>query len=456
MKLNTILNGDIMRPLLTTILIFLAANVSYGQPLTAWRVDDCMRYAVDNAPAARRAELAYADSRIDKTEAIASFFPSISAGTSVQTSFGRSIDPITNVYDNIANFNNSYSVSASVPLFGGLNVLNNFRIAKIATLQGKEEQARVEDQIALMTMQSFFDAMFAAENYRYALQNLEEKRLLLSQVKGQHSVGLKSAADVAQVEADVAMSEATLISYAGSRDMSMIKLKEQMNYPQDEELVLDSLFLDIMPSSPDRENSAEIAANALTFLPEARIADYNVRSSSINRTTALASLFPSLSLQGGYSTGYTRGINRNGSLYEPFREQFRNRGGQYVGMSLSIPIFSGLGRVSRYRRAGNALKSAEQTRIETDRRLESEIIQAVADLENAEKEYLQYLKGEEASRLSYEVTQAKYREGLLSFVDVQTTSTQYMLARINMNNARFRYHIKRRVVDYYKGEPYIR
>lgn len=254
LKLNTILNGDIMRPLLTTILIFLAANVSYGQPLTAWRVDDCMRYAVDNAPAARRAELAYADSRIDKTEAIASFFPSISAGTSVQTSFGRSIDPITNVYDNIANFNNSYSVSASVPLFGGLNVLNNFRIAKIATLQGKEEQARVEDQIALMTMQSFFDAMFAAENYRYALQNLEEKRLLLSQVKGQHSVGLKSAADVAQVEADVAMSEATLISYAGSRDMSMIKLKEQMNYPQDEELVLDSLFLDIMPSSPDREN----------------------------------------------------------------------------------------------------------------------------------------------------------------------------------------------------------
>ena len=144
-----------MRPLLTTILIFLVANVSYGQPLTAWRVDDCMRYAVDNAPAARRAELAYADSRIDKTEAIASFFPSISAGTSVQTSFGRSIDPITNVYDNIANFNNSYSVSASVPLFGGLNVLNNFRIAKIATLQGKEEQARVEDQIALMTMQSF-------------------------------------------------------------------------------------------------------------------------------------------------------------------------------------------------------------------------------------------------------------------------------------------------------------
>lgn len=54
------------------------------------------------------------------------------------------------------------------------------------------------------------------------------------------------------------------------------------------------------------------------------------------------------------------------------------------------------------------------------------------------------------------MTQAKYREGLLSFVDVQTTSTQYMLARINMNNARFRYHIKRRVVDYYKGEPYIR
>lgn len=445
-----------MRNFFILTLVLCAAGVSYAQPPVAWRVDDCMRYAVENAPAARRAELACDDSRIDKTEAIASFFPSISAGTSVQASFGRSIDPVTNLYDNIANFNNSYAVNASLPVFGGLNVLNNFRIARIATLQGKEEQARVEDQIALMTMQAFFDAVFAAENYRYAMQNLEEKRLLLAQVKGQESVGLKSSADVAQVEADVAMSEATLISYAGSRDMSIIKLKEQMNYPQDEELVLDSLFFDTMPSDDHRENSSEIAAKALTFLPEARIAYYNVRSYSINKTTALASLFPSLSLQGGYSTGYTRGINTNGSLYDPFRDQFRNRGGEYVGLSLSIPIFSGLSRVSRYRRAGNALKSAEQTRIETDRRLESEIKQAVADLENAEKEYLQYIKGEKASRLSYEVTQAKYSEGLLSFVDVQTTSTQYMLARINMNNARFRYYIKRRVVDYYKGEPYIR
>jgi len=442
-----------MRNLFILILI-LVSGTAYSQ--SAWRVDDCMRYAVENAPAARRAELAVADSRIDKTEAIASFFPSISAGTSVQASFGRSIDPTTNVYGNVANFNNSYSVNASLPVFNGLGVLNSFRIAKIVALQGKEEQVRVEDQIALLTMQAFFDAMFAAENYRYALQNVEEKRLLLEQVRGQYGVGLKSITDVAQVEADVAISEATLISYAGQRDMSLIKLKEQMNFPQDEELVLDSLFLNAITVDDERENSTEIASRALTFLPEAQIARYNVRTSALQRGMALAGIFPSLSLQGGYSTGYTRGINQAGSLYDPFRDQMRNRGGEYVGLNLNIPIFSGLSRVSRYRRAGNAFKSAEQTRIETDRRLESEIKQAVVDLENAEKEYLQYIKGEEASRLSHEVTQAKYREGLLSFVDVQTTSTQYLLARINMNNARFRYLIKRRVVDYYKGEPYIR
>ncbi len=171
-----------MRPLLTTILIFLAAsNVSYGQPLTAWRVDDCMRYAVDNAPAARRAELAYADSRIDKTEAIASFFPSISAGTSVQTSFGRSIDPRNQrlrQYRQLQQLLFRECFRAAVP--EGLTCSITFAHSQNGYPSGQGGAGACGgDQIALMTMQSFFDAMFAAENYRYALQNLEEKRLLL-------------------------------------------------------------------------------------------------------------------------------------------------------------------------------------------------------------------------------------------------------------------------------------
>ena len=75
LKLTKKHNLRYMRNFFILTLVLCAAGVSYAQPPVAWRVDDCMRYAVENAPAARRAELAFDDSRIDKTEAIASFFP---------------------------------------------------------------------------------------------------------------------------------------------------------------------------------------------------------------------------------------------------------------------------------------------------------------------------------------------------------------------------------------------
>lgn len=49
----------------------------------------------------------------------------------------------------------------------------------------------------------------------------------------------------------------------------------------------------------------------------------------------------------------------------------------------------------------------------------------------------------------------KYEEGLASVIDLQTSSNQLLVAKAAKLNALLQYLIKKRVVDYYKGTPYL-
>lgn len=80
-----------------------------------WDVDRCMNYAVQHNRTVRQRELEADNARLDRMKAIGSFLPGVTASTSVQYNFGRSVDPETNTYNTLSTFNNGYSMEASMP-----------------------------------------------------------------------------------------------------------------------------------------------------------------------------------------------------------------------------------------------------------------------------------------------------------------------------------------------------
>ena len=119
-----------------------------------------MRYAVEHSPAVRRQDYTNRNYRQDYIESIAALVPSVSGSIGASTSFGRSVDPETNTYTDVSNFDNSYSVSGQMPLFAGLTGINTVRAARIMRLQGVEELQLARDEIALKTMQAYFDVVY--------------------------------------------------------------------------------------------------------------------------------------------------------------------------------------------------------------------------------------------------------------------------------------------------------
>lgn len=428
-------------------------TVSAPESSAPMTLDACMRYAVEHSPAVRRQDYANRNYRQDYIASVAALVPSVNGAVSASTSFGRSVDPETNTYTDVSNFDNSYSASGQMPLFAGLTGINTVRAAKVMRLQGVEELQLARDEVALRTMEAYFDVVYYTGSVRLAREQLETSAAELAKSRKLLELGLKSAADVAEVESQCASDDYLVTQQENNLALAEIALSEAMNYPADRPLVIDT---DIAVGTPaGTVPFDDVLAYALDNHPKALAAGYDVRHSRLQFSVAKGNLYPSISVGGGYSTNFFMNLDDR-TQYAAFPAQFRDNRGYYFSAQLSIPIFGGLSRRASLNRARNNWRIAELRRVETLRALQSEIAQAYQQMLGYGKEFVQASKKSDAAQLAYDAVAGKYERGMVSALDLQTAADKLLQARSERLRARLQYIVRVRLVEYYNGEPLIR
>ena len=412
-----------------------------------------MRYAVENSVAVGKQNLALDDRKANHAEAIASLFPSINGSMGGAVNFGRGIDPATNTYTNITTFGNSYGISGSVPLFDGLKGINTVRATKVARQKGVVDTQIAQDEVAMQTLSAYMDVVYYTEAVKIAREQLEASRRTLELVRRQFDLGTKSAADVAEIESQEANYDYLLTTEENNLALAYIKLREVMNYPQSEQLVIETnINLEALPSTSSEQALLDYA---LANNPRIAASRFATEQSRLNLAKAKGAYSPSLYLYGGYNTSYYIDFD-NKAAYDPFGTQFRNNRGGYVQVALSIPIFNGLSARSSKRRAQNAYRSAQLEEIAVQRAVESEVSQAWQEMQGFGKQYVQGQKKVSASQLAYDGAAKKFENGLISALDLQTAANTLLQAKSDKLRARLQYIIKTRMVDYYNGIPLVK
>ena len=440
-----------MKKLIFSILVsnFLTLGVS-AEKLT---IDDCMRYAVENSTTVGQKKLALDDRKADQAEAIGSLFPSISASVGGVMNFGRGVDPATNSYTNVTTFSNSYGLSGSMKLFDGLQSINTLRAAKVAKKMGVAETELASDEVAMKTMSAYMDVVYYTEAVVIAKEHLEASRKTLELVRRQFDLGMKSSADVAEIESQEANYDYLLITEENNLALAYIKLREIMNYPQGQPLEIDTdISIETLPSATSEQ---DLVMYALEYNPRIVASRYATEKSRINLARAKGAFSPSLYLYGGYNTSYFIDFDNKAS-YNAFGTQFRNNRGSYVQLSLSIPIYTGLSRQSSKRRAQNAYHSAQLEQQSVQQAVESEVSQTWQEMQGLSKQYVQGQKKVSASQLAYDISAKKFENGLISALDLQTAANTLLQAKSDKLRTRLQYFIKIRMVDYYNGLSLIR
>lgn len=435
-----------MNRTITIFLFVLFADFLLAQQIMSLR--ECVEYAIEHSVNVEIGRIDIDDARIARREAILkAFTPTIDAGTYAYLNFGRSVDPETNTYMSTTSFNNGYSVSGNIVLFNGFSAVNNIKISKIAMKMGVTQEQQIVDELCLAVIEAYCNVAYFSRMVEVVSEQVKtaSDNLLLAQRKEQ--LGQKSYADVVQLEAELA-----------EREYQHITMKNQLN---DAILVLEDLMLweertclSIQTSQTFQtyliDSIVEIAHH-----PAVALAEYKMQNAKTELNTARWRFAPSLSLSGGWSTSYYTYPNTDGYVATPYVQQFVNNGGEYVQLSLSIPIYDGLSRYSNIARKKNAYRRAEAEYRRTLQEVESEVKRATQDREGSIVAMKQADRRVKAQKEAYNINTKKFEQGLISPLELKTSSDNYLNAQAEYLNATLKCFIKTCVVNYYNGVNYL-
>ena len=200
-------------------------------------------------------------------------------------------------------------------------------------------------------------------------------------------------------------------------------------------------------------STGSVVDNALASNAQVVSAGLAVKESRLNYMKAKGSWFPTINLSGGIGTSYY--TNFRSAAYPTFRTQLENNRGGYVGVSMSIPIFSNLSRKTSVRSSRNALRNAELEMDAVRNAVESEVVQACRQMEGYGKQYIQAVKKIEAAQLAYDGIAAKFDKGLVTAIELQMSATTLLQAKSDCLRSKLQYMIEKRMVDYYSGIPLV-
>lgn len=431
-----------------TIVMAAGGSVSlHGQVMG---LKDCMEYAISNSTKVRIRNAQSADARIARRDAVLrAFMPSISADSYAYYNFGRSIDPQTNTYFNQTSFHNSYGISAGIILFDGFSAVNNMRISKTGLDISQSQERQAQADICLAVMEAYYNSVYYSRLASVYQERVNTVRTMLDKIRRQEQLGQKGYADVIQAESDLADSEYELVNARNmSRDQLTI-LSDLMFWPDDRPLRIDTVL-----TIPDNlQDMAFEPANAvLDNNPDYRIAASNLLNSRRELSTARWQLLPKLSLYAGWNTNY---FTMDGNSTAPFAEQFRNNSGEYVQLSVSIPLFDRLQKHSAVARKRNALTVAQAEKEQKCREIEQEYRRATQDCEGAIEAYRQAAGKADIQEEAYRLNLKKLEQGLVSQLEFRAINDALLKSKADLMNSLFKLLIKQSVVRYYEGVDYI-
>ena len=432
-----------------------------GASAQSWSLDDCMKYAVEHATEVKREVVNARQRKQDYQHAVAGFLPTVSGGVQGQYAWGRNIDPETNTYNNVTTFNNYYQLYAELNVFDGFATINALKQAKLSRDYSATAMQKIQDDRAIDVMQKYVDAAYAEASIQIASEKLNESKRMLAKMQRLYELGEKGRPDMVQMESQVAEDEYNLTHQENVAKQSLLALKSAMNFPVDEELKILINEEQNLKLTSDNKEVPESGVNYKTVYqgfqyisPDLKSAEYEVERARYDYKIAKGRLLPSLSLGGGISTNYYKNLSQKGQ-YDGFTSQFRNNQGEYLALTLSIPIYNS-DRWHSVKKARNDWQLAQVNLEETRRKLHDQIAQAVMDAEGYAKELHQMQKKVASDSLAYHMSSRKFEEGMLSTFDLHTAAQTLLESKIKELQMQMLLIIKQRLVGYYQGENLIK
>jgi len=294
-----------------------------------------------------------------------------------------------------------------------------------------------QQQLLINVARAYFDVLSAIDTLKFSDANEKALARQLEQAQQRFEVGLAAITDVNDAKAQHDQAVASVISNQNAVDTAREAVRQLTNKePGEFKRLREALPLD----HPTPDDPAAWVDVALKNNPSLKSSALQVDAADANINTARAGHLPVLNANLGYSRAPTWG-DTNTSLGN-FHDSSDPKWGSSIGVTLSVPIFSGGFTQSRVRQAIYQRDFA-QDQYELNRR------QIEAATRNSFRSVIAGASEVEATKAavvsaqsSVEATQAGYEVGTRTIVDVLISQQTLLQAQSNYSTARHAFVIE--------------
>ncbi|RUA17308.1 MAG: TolC family protein [Flavobacteriia bacterium] len=445
-----------MKRSITTLLLLFTVLMSSAQ-VRKWTLQECVEYAVEHNLTIEQFELDLENAKIDKSDALGNFLPSLSGSTSASSNTGFSINPTNNLPTNSTAFNVNASLTSSVTLFDGLRNVYQMNRAKMNAIANQYRLDNLKDDIRLNVANAYLQVLSGKEQLKtfraqYAVTEQDLKR-----TKELVESGVLPRGDLLEVEATAANQQQQIVNGEATVLIARVNLAQLLQITDYVNFDIAEQEFDIPPSDILRNSAKVIFDKALTFRNDIKFSESNVELAKEDLKIAKGAYLPTLGAFFQYGTRYsdvTQIPDGNGGVYTPnFTDQLWIFDGISYGAQLNIPIFNGWTTKNNVKRSTISLEKAK-LQLEQDKlALENTIQQAYVDVSTFEKAYEAALKTLEARTLALDYAKERYDNGLMNAFDFGQAQARVDNAQADVIRTKYDYIFRLKILEFYFGMP---
>ena len=407
----------------------------------AYDLETAVQIALENNLSLKRSELNQLSNEATLLQNKGSRYPSFQTGASSGYRWGRSINPVTNLFAN-----------SNVSIFAGGRINSSINQAQADIEAGLYNIEATKNDITLNVINLFVNVVFNREQVNIAENQLKTTKDQLARTTRLVEAGSLPLSDQLDLQAQNATNELEVINAKNSLRIAKLNLAQAMQIPFTDEFEVIEPKFEINESLMATENPSQIYESALAIMPELKAAEKNIESAEYGVKAARGAFLPTLGIGANVFSNYVdRGIP--GRELDAFTTQIENNLSQSVNLQLNIPIFSQLSNKASLQRARVQRQLAEVTEIEVKNQLRQDIESAYTSALAAQQSYSASVTRVKSLEESFRIAQQRFDLGAINSVDFQVAQANYFNAQADLLNAKYTYIFRVKVLDFYLGNP---
>lgn len=417
-----------------------------------WSLKDCIDYALANNIQLQKAKVQQLSALEDIKQSQSALLPSLSLSISQNVSYnpwpeqGSAMIAGNKVQADVKKvyYNGSYSLSGNWTVWNGGQNTNTVKLNKLAAEQARLDSAVTANNVLEQIAQLYVQILYSDEAISVTKESLKTSQANEERGKTMVSVGKMSKADLAQLTAQRAEDEYSIVEAESNLRNYKRQLKQLLQIADNDE------FDVVIPSTTDEMALKDVPAlndvyaASLTQRPEIQNAKLGIESSDLSVKIAKAGKLPTVGLNAGLSTS-TTSMNSNG-----WGNQMKNNFTVGGGVTVSIPLFDNRKTKTAVNKAmlqkENYMLDLQDKQTTLYSTVENYWLQAVTN----QNKFKAARVSTESAQASYELLSEQFNLGLKNIVELMTGKTHLLQAQQNELQSKYLAILNLNMLDFYR------